>query len=102
MNCFADARDAWRVSHRQIGASFQREFGNDFDLPADVHEESAIGNLQHLDAVDVVDSVDDLVFVLAGDGVNGDVADDVIAPDADDVNRTNVAAGLANGRRNFA
>src|SRR6185312_8738312 len=101
MNRVAHACDTGRVSHGQISARLQRHLGNDFDLPTDVHKESAIGNLQHLDAVDVFDGVDNRVFVFAGDGVNGDVADDVVATDADDIDGANVAAGFANRRGNF-
>src|ERR1044072_3051341 len=102
MNCFTDARDAGRVSHRQIGTCLQRKFGNDFNLPADVHEEGAIGDLQHFDAVDVFNGVNNRVFVFAGEGVDGDVANDVIAAHADDVDRANVAAGFTDRGCYFA
>ena len=96
VNRFADARDTGRVGHREISARFQRQLGDHFDLAADVHQEGAIGDVNNLDAFNVIDGLDDLLSVLAGDGVDGDVADYEIVGDADDVNRTNVSAGAAN------
>ncbi len=60
MNRFADSSDAWRVSHREIGARLQRNFGDDFNLAAEMHQESRIGNLDQLDAVNRFDCLDDL------------------------------------------
>ena len=65
VNRFADARDAGRVGHREIGASLQRHFRDDFDLAAEVHQESRIGDLNQFDAVDVFDGFDDLFAVFA-------------------------------------
>src|SRR4029079_7725407 len=99
---FAHARHAGRVGHRQIGAGLQRHLGDDFDLAAKVHEESAIGNLQDLDAIDGFDRVDDLVFMFAGNGVDGDVANDVVPANTHDIDSPDVASGLTDGGGDFA
>ncbi len=67
-----------------------------------MHEERAIGNLQNFDAFDRFNRADNRVFVIAGNGVDGDVTNDVIACDADNIDRANVAAGFANRRSDFA
>jgi hypothetical protein len=61
----ADAGDAGSVGHRKIGASFQRHFGNDFNLAAKVHQERRIGDLQKFNTVDVFHGLDDLFAVRA-------------------------------------
>src|ERR1041384_2536942 len=102
MDGFANSSYTGRVSHRQIRACFQRHLGNDFDLAAQVHQEGAIGNVQHFDAVNVVKSGDNLVFMFAGKCVDGDVAHNVIARDADNINRADVSTGAADGGGDFA
>jgi hypothetical protein len=52
-----------------------------------VHQESAVGDVNQLDAVYGAHGRDDLLAVLAGRGVDADVADDRIAADADNVYR---------------
>src|SRR5688500_5553318 len=102
MNRFADTRDTGRVSHGEIGAGLQRHFGNDFDLAAEMHEESQIGNIDHFNAVDVSDGIDDLFAVLTGNRADGNVANDVIRAGADDVYGADVAAGFSDSSRDSA
>src|SRR6185369_6306626 len=67
INRVADARNTGGVRHRKIGASFQRHFGYDFDLAAQMHQKSRIRNLKQLDAVDVFDCFDYLFAVFTRD-----------------------------------
>src|SRR5882672_10847638 len=101
-NRFADTRDARSVSHRKIGASLQGHLRHHFDLATNVHEEGAIRDLQDLDASDSFNSLDDLVFVFTGNGVDGDIANDVVAANTHNVYRTDVAPRPANRGRDFA
>src|SRR5688572_16602001 len=102
MNRFADARDTGRVSHGEIGPRFQRHFGNDFDLAAEMHEESQVGNIDDFNAVDVSDGIDNLFAVLTGNRADGNVANDVIRTGTDDVYRSYIAAGFSDGCRDSA
>ena len=55
----ADARDAGRVGHREVVAGAQRMLVALLDLAADVHQERAVGGVDHLGAVDRADGVGD-------------------------------------------
>src|SRR6185295_11010212 len=91
----ADTSDTGRVGHRKIGTSLQRHFRDHFDLAAEVHQERRIRDLQQLDAINIFNSLDDLIAVLTGDTADGDIADDVVVADGDDVDSADVAAGAA-------
>jgi hypothetical protein len=62
-----------------------------------MHEEDAVGDVDDLDAVHGAGGPDDLLPVLGRAGVDGDVADDLVAADADDVDGADVAAGPPDG-----
>ena len=95
VNCFADARHARRVSHREIGAIFQRHLGDNFDLAAEVHEERAVRDIDYFNAIDVSDCLYDLLAVFAGNCADGYVARDEIVGDADNVDRADIATRAA-------
>ena len=95
MDGFADARDARRVGHREVGARLERRFRDDLDLAAEVHEEDSVADVDDLDAVHVARRADDVRAVLGRPGVDRQVADDRVAADAHDVNRADVAARAA-------
>ena len=46
------ARDARRVGHREVVARVDRHLRLDFDLAAEVQQEGAVGDVQHLDALE--------------------------------------------------
>ena len=48
----ADPRHPGCVGHREVVARLQRHLGRDLELPTEVHEEGAVGDVQHLDAVE--------------------------------------------------
>ena len=48
----AHARHAGRVRHREIVARLHRDPAIDLDLPAEVHQERAVGHVDHRDAFD--------------------------------------------------
>ncbi len=55
------------------------------DLPAEVHEERAIGDAEHLDPVEFADDVGDAVEMVLVRRGDGDVPHLVVWLDADDV-----------------
>jgi len=59
-----------------------------------VHQESAVRDVDDLDAVDTFDSIDDLLFMFTGDSVYGDVANDVVTANTNNIDSANVAARL--------
>src|SRR5262245_53957614 len=61
-------------------------------------KESAIGDADNRHARKSLNVVDDLLAVCDRGRVNGDVANDMILVDLDDVNRTDVAARAADRR----
>ena len=95
----ADPRDAGRVGHRQVVARLQRRLGRHLDLPAEVEQERAIGDVLDLDAGQAVHGGDDPLDVLRARGVDGDVADLLALLDAHEIDRAEVAAGVADRAR---
>ncbi len=98
----ADAGDAGRVDHREVVAGLQGMLVGLFDLAADVEQECAIGNVDHLGPFDGVDRRDDLVPVLPPGGVDDDVTKALTGVGLDDVNGHHDAAGLADRARRAA
>ena len=90
-----DARDARRVRHREIVAILDRGTGDHFDLPAQVHQEGSVGDVQHLDAVDVLDRGDDVVEMCRVGAHDRDVTHLRHSFDAHDVDRAERGAGFA-------
>ena len=64
-----------------------------------MQQERAVGDVQHLDAVDVLDRANDLVEVVRVGAHHGDVAHLRQALDAHEVDRAERGAGLADRRR---
>ena len=60
-----------------------------------MHEESPVRNVYNLDAVDVLQRIDDLFVVRFAARIYGYVTQEEIFADADDINTFNVAAGFA-------
>ena len=92
-----DARDAGRVRHREVLARLERHAGPNLDLAAEVGEERPVGDVHDLHSVHRMNSFDDRVEVLLVVGEHGDVADLRRPLDADEVDRAEEAAGLADG-----
>ena len=74
----------------------------DLDLTAEMHQERSVGNANNLDPVDVVERRDDLLVVRLARGVHGDIPDQKILADADDVDAFDIAAGPTDGGRDLA
>ena len=70
-----------------------------FDLAAQVHEEGPVGQVDDADAREVAEAVDDLLAVGTVARVDRDVAQDAVARGLDEVDRADVAAGVADGHR---
>ncbi len=101
VNGLADARDSGRVGHRRSARVFKGTLETTSILPPKVHEERRIRNLQQFDTVDILHCFDDLFTVFTRGRADGDVADDVIVADRDDIDRADVAARTANRHRQF-
>ena len=67
-----------------------------------MHQERAVGDLQHFDTVNVFYRTDNLVLMFTGDRVDRNIANNVVAGHTDNVDRTDVAAGFANRGSHFA
>ena len=98
-DCLADARDAGGVRHREVVARLDRHLRLHLDLAAEVHQERAIRDVLDLDAVDPANALDDPLEVLRVGCVDRDVADLDALLDADEVDRAERAAGLADRAR---
>ena len=93
----ADARHAGRVGHAEVVAGADRELVALLDLAADVHLERAVGDLDQLRALDLVDGLADLRRVLLARGLDRDVAQRVAALDRHQVYGADAPAGFADG-----
>ena len=91
----ADARHAGRVRHREVVAGLDRHLRLHLDLAAEVHQERAVGDVLDLDALDAANALDDPLEVLGVGRVDRDVAHLDALLDADEVDRAERAAGLA-------
>ena len=92
-----------RVGHREVVAGAQRMLVALLDLAADVHQERAVGGVDHLGAVDRADGVGDRrsTWSVAG-RVDGHVAQRVEVVDRDQVDRADRPARLADRGRDAA
>jgi len=63
-----------------------------------VHEEGAVGDVHDLHAADPADALDDLLAVPFIASLEGQVTGDRRLANLDEVDRADVAAGLADGR----
>jgi hypothetical protein len=88
-------RDAGRVRHREVVAGLHRHVRVHVDLAAEVHQERPVGGVLDRDAVHRLHRLHDRVGVLRVRRLEGDVADLRAAVDADEVDRVEQAAGVA-------
>jgi hypothetical protein len=98
----ADAGDARRVRHREVVAGAQRVLVVLLDLAADVHQERAVGGVDHLRAVDPLDGRDHRIAVLLAGRVDRDVAHRVRVVDRDQVDEADRRPGLTDRTRHAA
>src|SRR5437899_963855 len=94
----ADARDARRVGHGEVVAGLDAHLPAHLDLPAQVHEERAVRDVDDLHALDRADPVHDLLAVRLVARLERDVARDRRLADDDQVDGADVAAALADRR----
>ena len=93
----ADPGDARRVGHREVVARLHRHLVLHLDLAAQVHEERAVGDVHDRDAGHVPDGIDDPLAVVGVGRRHRDVAHAALARDPHEVDRAEVAVGLADG-----
>ena len=94
----ADPGHARRVGHRQVVAVVDRHAGEDLDLAALVHLEGAVGDLEHLDAVEGRAPTPTTCSMCSSDEqLTMHVLVEVGAPDVEAADGGDVAAGLADG-----
>src|SRR5262249_23142876 len=84
-----------RVDHAQVVATFDGEAAVDLDLAPEVHQEGAIGDVQHVHPFERADTADDGVGVRLVARGDGEVAHHLAAADANDIDGADVAALLA-------
>ncbi len=92
----AHARDAGRIGHREVVAGLQRHLRGHLDLPAEVQQEGAVGDVLDLDPAERAHGSDDLVDVVGARGVDRDVTHLASLLDAHEVDRAEVPAGVGN------
>ena len=90
----ADARDARRVGHREVVARLERHLQAGVDLSAPVQLERAVGDLDQLDAVELLDDTDHLVPVRLVRAVDRDLAQGALLGLDEDVDCADLAARL--------
>src|SRR5436190_900227 len=66
-----------------------------------MHQEGAVAHIYDLDAVNVLERRNNFLVLRFARGVDGDVADQKILPDADDIDPLNIATGLADRSRHL-
>ena len=93
------ACDARRVGHREVVAGLDRHGAVHADLAPQVQLERPVGDRLDADAVDLLDRPHDRLAVRRVDARHGDVADDVRALDAHEVDRAEDAALVADRAR---
>jgi len=85
----------------QVVARLDRDLALDLDLAAEVHEERAVRDVDDLDAPDRLQALDHLLPVPLVARLEGEVTDDRLLTDFDQIDRADVAAGLADRGGNF-
>ena len=91
----ADARHTRRVRHREVVPRLQRRLRRHLDLAAFMQVEGAVRDVLDLDAGERADGVEDRLEVRRIGCEDGDVADLRAALDADEVDRVEQAARVA-------
>jgi hypothetical protein len=102
MNRHAHARDAGRVCHGQVVTRLHRDLAHHLDLAAEVHEEGAVGDVQHRDAFDGAQALDDLLAVTLVARIEAEVTGNGALADFHEVDGADVAAALADRGRDLA
>jgi hypothetical protein len=90
-------RHSGHVDDRQVIAVLQRDRGHHLDLAAAVHREGTVVVREDVDALDASRRRDDPLGVLQIGGVDDELARDRAVARADQVDRPDVAAYLADG-----
>src|SRR5690606_33291620 len=85
------------VGAGEVVAVGQGDPGVDLYLAAQVHQEGAVRDLAHPDPVQGVQHLGEVVGVIGGERVAGDVDDDAVAVRLDDVERRDHTARAADG-----
>ena len=67
-----------------------------------MHKKSAVRDVDYLDTLNTLYSVDDCLFMFTGDCIDGNVANNVVAAHTNNIDSPNVAPRLANRGGNFA
>ena len=98
MDGHAHAGDARGVRHREVVARLHRHLAPHLDLAAEVHQEGPVGDVHDLHGANAADLVDDLLAVRLVSRLEGEVAGNRRLGDLDQVDRADIATGLADGR----
>ncbi len=93
----ADARHARRVGHREVVARLERRLRDHLDLPAEVEQERAVGDVLDLDPDERLHGGDDLLQVVGARGIDRDVAHLLALLDPDEIDRAEAAPRVADG-----
>ncbi len=99
MNCHAYARHARSVGHRQVIAGLERNLAVDSNLAAEVHQESAVRDMDDFRHVHLSQFLNDFVAMLLVTNIDRDVADDVTLSDSGNINGAYISAEVADSRR---
>src|SRR4030095_12548969 len=83
------------VGHGEVVTGPDRGLVVDLDLAAQVHEERAIRDVDDPDPGQSLQSIDDLLAVHAVPGLDGDIAQDPLAPRLNQIDCTDVPPGIA-------
>ncbi len=95
----ADARDTGGVDHRQVVAVADRVLALHLDGAAEVHQERAVGDLVHVDALDRPERLDDAVGMRGVGSRTGHVDAELVVARRGDVEGGDDAAGLLDAGR---
>jgi len=95
-DCLADARNPWRVGHREVVSRFHRNLGDNLDLAAEVHQKRPVRDVDDLNARDPADRSDDLLELPGVRSEHGDVPDLRRPLDAHEIDRAERPAGRSN------
>ena len=102
MDSLANSCNAGRVCHRKIRSGLQRHLRRDLDLAAQMHQKRAVRDVDDLDAVDMIERIDDLFVMCFARGVYGNVTYQKILTDANDIDTLDIAPGLPDRGRDLA
>src|SRR3989454_881305 len=98
----ADAGHTRCVRHREIVAGLDRDLAPHLDLPAEVHPERAVGDIDDAGTRHGPDLLHDLLGVAFIARLEAEIACDGRFADFDEIDGADVTARLADGRRHLA